>query len=227
MTTAILIIAKNEAGGIQRVIRSAKRYADEVVVVDGHSTDGTLRLAKKEHVRVISDHGKGRGDGVKTGIAATKGDVIIFLDADGSHNVRDIPRLIRPITQGRADLVIASRRTGGTLDTNRGIDGLIRSFGADLITYLVNLRFTTQLTDILYSFRALRRSHIPVLNLSSDTFAIEQEMVISALRHRLRVLEIPSREFKRAWGTSKLSTLEGVELLARLLWQLWGARKIV
>lgn len=227
MTTTILIVAKNEAGGIRRIIRSVKRYADEVIVVDGCSTDGTLQLAQKEGVHVLHDHGRGRGDGVRLGLAKSTGDVVVLFDADGSHDPQDIPRLIAPIKNNEADLVIASRRTGGTLDTNRGVNGLIRSLGADVLAYLVNRRFGTAFTDILFSFRAVRRSSIRKLHLRSNDFVIEQEMVVSAIREGIRVREIPSRELARAWGTSKLTTKAGIRFLVSLIWQLWGSRKIV
>lgn len=217
MKISILIIAKNEAEGIQKIIRSVKPYADEIIVVDGHSTDDTYRLAKYEGVRVMRDHGLGRGDGVRVGLEAARGDIVVLFDADGSHNPRDIPRLTRPIIKNEADLVIASRRTGGTLDTNRGFNGVVRSFGADLLAYLVNKKFKTNFTDVIFSFRALRRSVIPILNLTSNGFDIEQEIVVSALKHNVRMMEIPSRELMRRWGMSKLKTFMGMTLLLKLL----------
>lgn len=217
MNITVLIIAKNEAGGIQKVIRSVKPYAHELIVVDGRSTDNTVALAKKEGVIVVRDHGHGRGDGVRIGLAKATGDIVVLFDADGSHNPKDIPRLIAPIVKNGADLVIASRRTGGTLDTNPGFDGVIRSLGVDFMAYLVNLRFGTQLTDILYSFRAIRASSLARLKLSANDFSIEQEMIVAAIKMNLHIKEIPSRENARGWGKSKLKTHMGLMLLVKLI----------
>lgn len=222
MKTTICVVAKNEAEGIVGVIRSVKKYADEVIVIDGHSTDGTGLLASREGVRVLRDHGLGRGDGVRAGLAHATGDIVVLFDADGSHEPRDIPKLTEPIVDGKADLVIASRRTGGSFDRQMNLDSLVRSFGADILTMLVNLRFGTQLTDVIYSFRALRASLVKNLPLHSNGFAIEQELVIACLRSRYKVLEIPSREFARRWGEPKLATANGIGLLLTLLWQLFG-----
>lgn len=221
MTTTIIIVAKNEAEGIVTVIRSVKKYADEIIVVDGHSTDGTALLSKREGIRVLRDHGLGRGDGVRIGLAKATGDIVVLFDADGSHEPRDIPKLTEPIVDGKADLVIASRRTGGSFDRQMDLDSLVRSFGADILTMLVNLRFRTQLTDVIYSFRALRASLVKKLPLTSNGFAIEQELVVTCLRNRFKVLEIPSREFARRWGKPKLATANGIGLLLTLLWQLF------
>ena len=220
MTTTILIVAKNEAEGIRRIIRSIKPYADEIIVIDGYSTDDTYKEARKERVKIYRIHDKGRGDGMRFGLAKATKDIVVLFDADGSHNAKDIPKLLSPIKKGVADLVIASRRTGGTLDTNRGFDGVIRSLGADLLAYLVNKRFGTNFTDVIFSFRSLRSSIVPILNLESNGFAIEQEMVVSALKKNMKVVEIPSREFARGWGVSKLTTTTGLKLLFALLWQL-------
>lgn len=217
MKTTICIVAKNEAEGIVTVIRSVKKYADEVIVVDGRSTDGTYARAKGENVTVVQDHGAGRGDGVRVGLTKATGEIVVLFDADGSHNPQDIPRLIAPIAKNSADLVIASRRTGGTLDTNPGFAGVIRSLGVDFMAYLVNLRFGTQFTDILYSFRAIKRSAADRLGLRASDFSIEQEMLVRAIKMNLRVKEIPSREYARGWGISKLKTHTGLVLLIKLM----------
>lgn len=220
MKITILIVAKNEAPGIVSVIRSVKKYAQEIIVVDGGSRDNTYGLAKKEGVIALHDHGRGRGDAVRMGLSHATGDIVVLFDADGSHNPNDIPRLVAPISQNHADLVIASRRTGGTLDTNPGVNGVLRSLGADFMTYLVNLRFGTQFTDILYSFRAIGRSAAGRLGLQANDFSIEQEMLVCAIKMHLRIKEIPSREFSRRWGMSKLKTHTGLLLLLKLVGQL-------
>jgi glycosyltransferase involved in cell wall biosynthesis len=217
----IIIPAKNESKGLRSIIRSVKPYAAEVIVVDGHSTDHTAAIAKSEHVRYFLDYGKGRGDGVRVGLSAAKHPIVVLFDADGSHEATDILKLIAPILSGKADLVIASRRTGGSFDRRMDPDSLVRSLGADLLAMMVNHTFHTNLTDILYSFRAIRTSAVPKLHLEANGFAIEQEMVVSALRHHLKVIELPSREHARAWGESKLRTLTGITLLIQLIRQLY------
>ena len=103
-------------------------------------------------------------------------------------------------------------------------DGLLRSAGSDLLVMLVNNKFHTHLTDILYSFRAIKKSKALKANLKSDGFSIEQEMVISLLEKKFKVLEVPSREKARAWGVSKLKTSAGIGLFLRLIYDLYLKR---
>lgn len=214
---SIVILTKNEGEGIGRIIKEVKPYAEEVIIVDGHSNDGTKEMAKKLGCRFFLDHGLGRGDGVRLGLAMAKGEEVLLFDADGSHEAKDIPRFVKPIFTNKADLVIGSRRTGGTFDTNPGLTGVLRSAGADLLAVLINYRFGTDLTDVLYSFRAIKKSIVPQLSLRSNGFTIEQEMVIKSLKNNFRVLEIPSREKARGWGKSKLKTITGLKFIVHLL----------
>lgn len=216
-----LIIAKNEAAGLARIIASAKRYAASVIVVDGHSTDATRQIARAAKVSLIMDHGKGRGDAVRVGIAHAQSEVLVICDADGSTDFQDIPKLVRPILDRESDIVIASRHTGGSFDQPMSFDSLFRSIGSDLAVILVNKRFHSRLTDVHYSFRAINRKIAQSLTLESNDHSIEQEIIISCLKKGYRIKEIPSREFARAWGSPKLKTRMGLSILLHLFRQLY------
>lgn len=216
-----IIPAKNEGKGLEKIILEVKKYANEIIVVDGHSKDNTKKIVQKTRVKYALDNGKGRGDGVRVGIDLAKNEVIVLVDADGSHEISDIPALVIPLLRNQADMVIGSRRTGGSSDMQMNFDGLLRSAGSDLLVMLVNHRFHAHLTDILYSFRAIKKSKALAAGFSSNGFSIEQEMVISFLERKFRVIEIPSREKARAWGVSKLKTSGGIELFLRLIYDLY------
>lgn len=216
-----IIPAKNEGEGLLKILTEVKKFAGEIIIVDGHSIDKTKEIVEKFGARYILDNGKGRGDGVRLGVNASTNEAIILVDADGSHQISDIPRLIKPILDNKADLVISSRRTGGSSDMQMNFDGLLRSAGSDLLVMLTNHKFSANLTDILYSFRAVKKSKFKKARLTSNGFSIEQEMVVVFLKKKFKILEIPSRENARGWGESKLRTSSGIGLFLRLLYDLY------
>lgn len=218
---SIVIACKNEGEGIKKILASVKKYSDDIIVVDGHSNDGTKEISQNFGARFFLDHKKGRGDALKIGIKKAKKEIIVFFDADGSHNARDIPNFVFPILKNEADLVIGSRRTGGSSDINVNLTGIIRSAGCDFLVSLVNHKFKTSLTDILYSFRAIRTSTARKLKFDSNDFGIEQEMVVTCLKKGFVVKEIPSREKARGWGKSKLRTITGIKFIYSLVKQLY------
>lgn len=220
-SVSIIIPVKNECGGIASVIQRVRKYAEEIIVVDGNSTDGTGEIVKKLGVPLLLDHGLGKGDGMKVGIKAAKGDIILFFDGDGSHDEQDIPKMIETITKGEADLVVGSRRTGGSFDINMDFTGIIRAAGCDMLAMLVNKKLHVFLTDILYSFRAIKKDVLERIMPLSDDFVIEQEMIVKCLKKGYKVKEVPSRENARQWGKSKLTTLTGLKFLYLLIKELW------
>jgi glycosyltransferase involved in cell wall biosynthesis len=213
---SIVVPTKNEGEGIARVLEALKPYSDDIIVVDAHSRDDTSQIASRLGVRFYLDNGKGKGDAMQVGIAHAKGDVILFFDGDGSHEPNDIPRFVSPILEGRADLVIGSRRTGGSEDVEISWRGIVRAFGCDLIVMILNHRWNAHFTDVLYSFRAIRRDIVQSLELKATDFLIEQEMVIACLKKGYRILEIPSHEYARGWGVPKLKTITGIKFLWHL-----------
>lgn len=202
MTVSVVIPAKNEEKSIGRVIEGVKKYADEVLVIDGHSTDRTAVIAERHGALVYLDGGKGKGEGIRTAIRKARQEILVFIDADLSHDPRDIPRLVKPILTGKADLVIGSRRLGGSDELFGDIGKFIRETGSQIINLGINYRLGVRLTDSQNGFRAIKRSVARKLNLQEDITTIEQEMAIKALKKGFRVGEVASHEYQRRYGRS-------------------------
>ena len=200
---SVVIPARNEAPTIRNIIREAKNYASEVLVIDGNSQDDTRKIAEEEGAKVFQDAGKGKGIAVRLAIEKVQGDIIVFIDADGSHDPKDIPKLILPIAlKDEADMVIASRNKGGSDELQGDTDKCLRQIGSEITVLIVNLRWKQRLTDIQNGFRAIKTNVARSLNLKEKITSIEQEMVMKALKKGYRIAEIPSHEYKRKYGTS-------------------------
>jgi glycosyltransferase involved in cell wall biosynthesis len=218
---SVIIPAKNEGEGLIKILQSVNPYVDEIIVVDGHSTDNTRAITKAFGANYILDHGIGRGDAVRLAIKKAKNPYLLFFDADGSHNAREIPLLLNPLFKNQADAVIGSRRTGGSFDLNMDFWGIARSGGADFLAYLVNKRFGTKYSDILFSFRSVKAPVARKLNLKANGFEIEEEFVVKCLKKGYRLLEVPTRENARKWGKSKLHTVTGIKFIFFLIKELY------
>ncbi len=201
---SVVIPAKNEAAMIQEVIEGVRPHADEILVIDGHSTDDTRKLALEVGARVELDHGRGKGDAVRTAIEKAKGEVVVFIDADGSHDPTDIPRLVAPVLADEADLVIGSRGRGGSDEAFGTIGDFMRNTGGHVILLAINYRFGVRLTDSQNGFRAIRTEVARKLGLREDLTTIEQEMLMKCLKQGYRVSEVPSHEYRRRHGRSRI-----------------------
>ncbi len=208
----VVIPAKDEEGLIGEIVDGVKPYADEVLVVDGHSRDRTKPIAIEHGARVIEDNGRGKGEALRLSINAVTNDILVFIDADGSHDPHDIPKLVGPIRAGVADLVIGSRGKGGSDELHGTLEQFIRYIGSQVIMLAINYRWGVRLTDSQNGFRAIRRDVAARLNLTSNLTTIEQEMLMKALKGGFRVSEVASHEYERRWGTSKV-----------VVWKLWFA----
>ena len=202
----VVIAAKNEEATIVDVVAGCRPYADDIlVVVHCRCHDETAARARAAGARVIEDHGLGKGDAMRCAIDEIKTAIAVFIDADGSHDPRDIPRLVQPIVDDVADHVGGSRLIGGSSELHGGFDEFFRLTGSSLITACINWRFGVRLSDSQNGFRAIRTDVLRQLGLSSDSTTIEQEMIIRSLGMRYRVAEVPSHEHKRLAGTSHIN----------------------
>ncbi|MCY3801912.1 MAG: glycosyltransferase family 2 protein [Chloroflexi bacterium] len=204
-SVSVIIPAKNEEQTVGEVIESVREYADEVLVVDGRSEDATPTIATELGARLIEDHGRGKGDAVRLAIREAAGDILVFVDADLSHEPTDIPKLVAPIRQGEADLVVGSRPRGGSDEMTGDLDRFIRWFGQQIIQLGINYRFGVRLTDAQNGFRSISKRVAADLDLRENLTTIEQEMVMKVLKKGYKIAEVPSHEFERGAGRSKIS----------------------
>lgn len=200
----VVIPTLNEAGTIDRVVRDCLPYGAVVLVIDGDSTDGTPAIARAAGARVETLRKRGKGRALRYALELVEAPVTVFIDADGSHVADDIPRLVAPILEGRAEMAVGCRWTGGSDELHGDMNKWLRRAGSRVLTTLVNLRWRADLTDIQNGFRALDTRVGRRIGLNQDDFTTEQEMIMKFLAGGFRVINVPSHEFARQAGEAKL-----------------------
>jgi dolichol-phosphate hexosyltransferase len=213
----IAIPALNEAGTIAEIIQGCRKHSDDVLVIDGHSTDDTVKISKNLNVRVVFDNRKGKGEAIRSAIPHLNREIVVFVDADGSHDPDDIPRLVQPILDDEADHVSGSRLLGGSSELHGGFDECFRLMGSSFITACINNRYNVSLSESQNGFRAVRTSVLRDLGLCEDITTIEQEMIMKTLKKGYRMAEVPTHEQKRKAGYSKI---EVKRVAFRYVWTL-------
>jgi dolichol-phosphate hexosyltransferase len=202
---AAVILARNEERTIGEAVKGAARFAHKVIVMDGHSSDQTAAIASGMGAKVYTDPGRGKGGAIRQSLTLTDADVIVFMDADGSHDPSDIPRLALPVIRGETDLCVGSRFAGGSDELSVSVGQLIRTIGNISMNIAINKRWQVALTDTLNGFRAVDRQAALNIGLREDRHTIEQEMVMKMLRHGYRVINTPTHEYNRKFGESHIN----------------------
>lgn len=216
LTISVVIPTKNEARNIGWVLERMDPIVDEVIIVDGLSTDDTVAVARavRPDVVVVDHSIAGKGQAMRAGFAAATGDLVVMLDADGSMDPGEIQRFVEQLAAGH-DFVKGSRflRGGGTADMT-----LLRRLGNDALVRLANLLMGTRYTELCYGYMAFRRSRLQELELISSGFEIEAELVLKCQRAGFAIAEVPSYESARRFGNSNLNTFrDGWRVLRTIL----------
>ena len=202
-TVTAVIPTLNEAKNLPHVLRRLPSGINEVIVVDGHSTDATVEVAQelRPDARVVLQDKQGKGNALACGFAAARGDIIVTVDADGSTDPAEIPEFIAPLIAG-ADFVKGSRYMdgGGSADITT-----VRSAGNRALGAGVNLLFGTKYTDLCYGYNAFWRECLPRLHVTCDGFEVETVINVRAAKAGLDVVEVPSFERDRIHGLSNLN----------------------
>jgi glycosyltransferase involved in cell wall biosynthesis len=213
---SLIIPTLNEEKNLPHILPQIPVWIDEVILVDGHSTDQTVAVAREllPDIRVVYQQGRGKGAALRSGFAAATGDIIVMIDADGSTNPHEIPAFVGALLAG-ADFVKGSRfmQGGGTVDMT-----LFRILGHWCLLQLVNTLFGAKYTDLCYGYSAFWRDLLPQLQLDSNGFEIETQMNVRVLQAEARVVEVPSFELERIHGIGRLRAIpDGWRVLKTIL----------
>lgn len=210
MHTSVIIPAINEGESLGQVLALIDRsLVDEIILVDGGSTDNTVAVAEASSAKVIIEPRPGYGRACATGVANAAGDILVFMDADGADDPRQISNLIGPILSGEGNLVLGSRIAGNIAT---GAMPWHQRFGNWLSARLIQVLYGLPITD-LSPFRAVLYSKLLELDMMEMTYGWPTEMITKAARNGWKIVEIPVNYYPRLAGKSKISgTLKGTIL---------------
>jgi glycosyltransferase involved in cell wall biosynthesis len=194
MKITVLIPAYNEKNTIQEITKrvQAMKLADEIIIVDDGSTDGTRSLLAemdgKGNVHVVlHEKNQGKGAAVRTGISSATGDVLIIQDADLEYDPREYPNLLKPILEGVADVVYGSRFLGAP---HRAI--LFWNMVANhILTFMTNILYNTILTDMETGYKVFKREVVAGIKIHAKRFDFEPEFTAKILKKKVRIYEVP------------------------------------
>jgi predicted aspartyl protease len=200
----VIICTLNEEENLPYILPKIPDWVDEIILVDGHSTDNTVEVARRlrPEIKVLYQPGRGKGDALRQGFQQASGDIIVTLDADGSTDPEELPKFIEPLINGY-DFAKGSRFLN-----NRPNMPLHRRFGNWVLVTTANLLYGTKYTDICSGYNAFWKRAIEKVSLSSYGFEMEQEMNVKIKKAGLKVIEVPCQDRGRLRGTSKTQDLK-------------------
>ena len=209
---SIIIPVFNEEKTIGEVIDGVKKYVpsgSEILVVNNNSTDMTRDIALSKGIKVIAENEQGKGRAVLAGAKHSNGDILVFIDGDNSYPPESISQLVKPILDGKKEIMIGSRFLGKPITIN-----FLRGVGNKVFTWLASKMYC-RTTDLLTGMIAIKKDKFLSLNLKSSGFEIETEVFIKSCKINLRRGEIPISYQERG---SKLNPLtDGFKILITLL----------
>lgn len=216
---SVIIPVLNEETTISQLIRGfaeiQKDLPLDILVIDGHSTDRTVELAKKAGAKVITQNSRGKGMAMIEAVEKTANDdVCIFIDGDGTYLPCEFERVAKQVLSGEADMVVGSRINQ---NMEKGAISPVNKIGNMLYNLITRAVFKAHVCDMLSGYRAIRTENFKELKLKSQHFEIEVEMTAKALAHGLKVTEVPITYLRRHGKPTKLRPFRDGALIFRTL----------
>ncbi len=206
MTLSVIIPIYNEINTLKTIVErvQATKLANEILLIDDGSTDGTrdllAALEGRQGIRVIYHaNNQGKGCSVRTGIIAATGDIILIQDADLEYDPSDYPALLKPIEEGKADVVYGSRFMGGP----HRVTMFWHMLANKLLTLATNLLYDTILSDMETGFKVFRREVLKNIKLRANRFDFEPEFTAKILKNKARIFEVPITFNPRSYAEGK------------------------
>jgi len=218
---SVVIPVFNEELTIGNVVERVKAvlqklgFKYEIIVVDDFSTDRSLELSNRRGVKVYSlKKHMGKGYALRAGFAKAKGDIITTIDSDGSHRPEELPSLLKPILQDKADLVIGSRY----LNQKPVAAKKLNAIGVRLFNLLIKVFTRAEVSDSQSGYRVMKSAVLRNMSLKSGGYEIESEMLVKSARQGFRVREVPISFEQRTYGTSRLDPMvDGFKILLSIV----------
>ena len=212
----VIIPTLNEEGGIGGVIDGFKRLGyDNILVIDGNSTDRTREIAEEKGAKVIIQTGKGKGQAVAEAFKLVDSEVVVLIDGDGTYDPADVEKLLEPIRRGLAEHVMGNRMA----NFEPGAFNRLNLIGNRILNWFFRFLYGVEVHDILTGYRALTREVYKNVELDKHGFEIETELVVETLSKGYRIMEVPITYRKRE-GDTKLSPLKDGLRIGRTIFEL-------
>lgn len=216
MKVSIIVFEINELDGMKAMMPQIKsEWYDELIIVDGGSTDGTIEYATEQGYNLFIQREKGVGAALNEAVRKATGDIVIIYAPDGSFEVEQIP-IITETIRGGYDVVNVSRYMNG----NKSFDDNIFTGTANWIfTKVTSMMFPFVFTDFLYTYLGFRREVISSLNIDNKERTWGQILLLRAVKKKLKIIEIPGTEYKRIGGDVKVPKIRAGWAIVKTLVQ--------